>query len=569
MKKLLPLFFFTAILLLAAFLRLYLLGDIPAGLTNDETNLGYDAYSILLTGKDQWGQHLPIVFRGFGDYPPPFCRYITSLTIAIFGLTSTAVRLPFAFFGILFVAVIFFLARKIFNQKVAFITMALLALLPWAVGLSRVAIESSVAACLLTIGLFLFFIRKRISWMHFAATLFFALTMYTYSAYTLFTPLILLVLLVFVWKNKEIRVKYVAYILIFFVLLISPLFLTKNTSAASRFSQIGILHNINSIGLVSTLNDQRGACLTYIPSFLCKAENNKMLVFSTVLIKNYFSHFSVNFLFLSGTQTQFSILPQRGLDYLLSCILFIVGLFALSQTKGKQKLFLFFLLLSPLPDSLTGDGNYSRSFMMVPFLIVVEGYGAYILWEKIAKRTFIVKSTLLFLVACIALVGISSFFITYFTYFRDNYSRFSQYGYQPLMQYIAKVHTSYDRVYISSHLNDTKQYMYYLFYTKHSPLTYQTKRNVVFHEEPEGWMSIDQIDNIYFVSALPNMTTLAKLNNAGEKILLISHPTDFPEKLQPQFEVKDRIGYGLFAAESMNELIKYHLSHSTNQGIQQ
>ena len=41
------------ILLLAAGLRLWNLGNIPPHLTPDEASLGYNAYSILKTGKDE------------------------------------------------------------------------------------------------------------------------------------------------------------------------------------------------------------------------------------------------------------------------------------------------------------------------------------------------------------------------------------------------------------------------------------------------------------------------------------------------------------------------------------
>ena len=65
------------IVLLAVFLRFYQLEAIPAGFLNDEVNAGYDAYSLLLTGKDQWGTLFPLNnFIGFGDFPRPIHRYL-------------------------------------------------------------------------------------------------------------------------------------------------------------------------------------------------------------------------------------------------------------------------------------------------------------------------------------------------------------------------------------------------------------------------------------------------------------------------------------------------------------
>ena len=58
------------IVILAACLRLVALAWNPASLNWDEVSHGYNAYSILMTGKDEWGQLFPLTnFRAYGDYP--------------------------------------------------------------------------------------------------------------------------------------------------------------------------------------------------------------------------------------------------------------------------------------------------------------------------------------------------------------------------------------------------------------------------------------------------------------------------------------------------------------------
>jgi len=56
----------VVIILLASFLRLYNLANVPPHLTPDEASLGYNAYSILKTGKDEYGKFMPIIFKSFG-----------------------------------------------------------------------------------------------------------------------------------------------------------------------------------------------------------------------------------------------------------------------------------------------------------------------------------------------------------------------------------------------------------------------------------------------------------------------------------------------------------------------
>src|SRR3990172_13096951 len=90
-KTILKLFF---LILLAFGLRFVLLAYNPPSLNWDEVSHGYNSYSILKTGMDEWGKSFPITnFRAYGDYPLPLNLYLTIPFIAIFGLTEFALRL--------------------------------------------------------------------------------------------------------------------------------------------------------------------------------------------------------------------------------------------------------------------------------------------------------------------------------------------------------------------------------------------------------------------------------------------------------------------------------------------
>ena len=51
----------SLIVLIAGFFRLYQLGDVPPSPDWDETALGYNAYSISKTGKDEYGIFMPLI----------------------------------------------------------------------------------------------------------------------------------------------------------------------------------------------------------------------------------------------------------------------------------------------------------------------------------------------------------------------------------------------------------------------------------------------------------------------------------------------------------------------------
>jgi 4-amino-4-deoxy-L-arabinose transferase-like glycosyltransferase len=546
------------IILLASFLRFYQLGNIPSGLTNDEAGVGYDAYSVLQTGKDQWNQFLPLRFVAFGDYPAPILRYLAIPFVSLFDLNSFSVRFPSALFGVLSVILIFLVTKRLFNYRAALFSSMLMAISPWAIGLSRVTIEPNIAITIFLSGLLFYFLAKDNKKILLICALLFSITIYTYSAYVLFLPLAAIVLAI--WDKKYILSNIKLFIISFllFILLISPNFITKSTTASVRFLQVGILNNIDSIGLIGRLNNERGFCIEKYDSTFCRVVNNKGIMFSSIFVKNYFSHFSTNFLYNVGTTTQYSILPERGLEYFLEFILLIFGVVVIVKNKYKNGyLLLFLFLVSPIPDSLTGSGHYGRSSIMLPFLLMIEGLGfAYLvdIFSKI-KNMFLKKSLYMFAVLII-FAGTLFFWVNYQTYFKNYYSISSQYGYEDLMKKVNHIRNSYDKIYISKHLNDTKQYIYYLFYNKYDPVKYQNKYNISFSRNSDGWFSVDRIDNIYFVNEVPIVNKSSKLSK--EKILIISHPVDFPRTMKPVLEIKDKIESTLFEGYLLNDLIKYY-----------
>src|SRR5437016_2654950 len=80
---------------LAFFLRVYKLGDVPTGFHRDEAYLGYNAYSILKTGKDISGNMLPLHLKSF-LYSPAGYSYFSIPFIVLFGLNEFAIRFPSA-----------------------------------------------------------------------------------------------------------------------------------------------------------------------------------------------------------------------------------------------------------------------------------------------------------------------------------------------------------------------------------------------------------------------------------------------------------------------------------------
>src|SRR5258708_12477841 len=83
------------IVLIAAVLRFYQLGSNPPSLTWDEAAWGYNAYSLGLDGKDEFGRFLPLNYlESFVDFKPPVYAYLATLPFKTLGLNKFPVSFP-------------------------------------------------------------------------------------------------------------------------------------------------------------------------------------------------------------------------------------------------------------------------------------------------------------------------------------------------------------------------------------------------------------------------------------------------------------------------------------------
>ena len=112
--------------------RLYKIDKIPASVYWDEASIGYNAYSVLQTGRDEWGEFIPLHFRAFGEFKLPVYIYSVVFTESIFGLTPFAVRLPSVIYGLLSVIGLYLVVLKLTNKKLlSLLSSFLFSISPW------------------------------------------------------------------------------------------------------------------------------------------------------------------------------------------------------------------------------------------------------------------------------------------------------------------------------------------------------------------------------------------------------------------------------------------------------
>ena len=83
------------IIFIAAILRLWNVGAMPPGITNDEGGAIYSALSAWKTGRSLDGVFLPLSFNLDNSFPPVNI-YLTAPFIGIFGPNAWASRVPLA-----------------------------------------------------------------------------------------------------------------------------------------------------------------------------------------------------------------------------------------------------------------------------------------------------------------------------------------------------------------------------------------------------------------------------------------------------------------------------------------
>lgn len=178
------------VLVLAFLVRFYQLGIVPSSLDWDEASNSYNAYSILKTGRDEYGKLLPFANRSFDDYKPPLYMYLEVPAIALLGLNNISARIPSAFFGLFSVIFIYYLTKQLFkNEKLSLLSAALFAIEPWPSHFSRVGFEANIglffALSTFTFLLFSFddnFPVKKRKILLIASSLSFVLGMYSYHS---------------------------------------------------------------------------------------------------------------------------------------------------------------------------------------------------------------------------------------------------------------------------------------------------------------------------------------------------------------------------------------------------
>lgn len=475
MKK----FVFIGIIILSIFLRFWQLGNIPVSPDWDEAALGYNAYSILKTGKDEYGTFLPRVMRSFDDYKPPLYTYLAVPAVAVFGLSTWSVRLPSAVMGVLAVIGTYYLVEELFKKRktyISLLTSLLLAISPWHLQFSRIAFEANSGVTLNIWGLVAFFKGlTSIPWMAFSAFLF-GLSLYAYHSERVFVPLLLLLVTVLWRKELFADKKKVVIGILIGLITVAPLIpvvldktsVTRLKGTSSLSDQTGLL-----MRSVEKLKDDQEA-----HNALGVIFDNRRIVYAKTLLDGYISHFSLRWLFLVGDNDRHHA-PDNALMYLWELPFLLWGIYLIWKGGGKiGSLFLGWLLIAPIAASPTSETPHAiRTLVFLPVLQMLTAIGIH---EGIKNgRSYIFNATKYIRLIGVGVFGVIGvgialnillYFHMYYGHLNHEYAKFWQYGYERAVAYAQDNRQKYTKIVVSTSLE--QPHMFFLFYTKYDPVKY-------------------------------------------------------------------------------------------------
>lgn len=326
----------------------------PPGFTADEAVFGYNAYSLLKTGKDEFGVSWPVAFRAFGDWRPALYSYLAIPFIYIFGLTELAVRMPSILLGTATIPVVMGMTWILTKSKVAPAAAGLiLALSPAHILISRFADMSTLSTFFLGTGitLFLWWRQQNRPAVLASSAVSIVLAVYSYHNARLTGPLVLLILSILNFNliRRKLNHVFIAFILGIITLLPLLIFIVKSPELSLRrgryesfLAQKG--YEIRLWNLVSSNPPQQNPLIT-------RFFHNKPKIIFQELSERYLSHFSPGYLFWFGDPHERFQTPKSGIYNLSLFVLLPVG-FLVGLRNRHMTVLPAWWLVSPLVASL-------------------------------------------------------------------------------------------------------------------------------------------------------------------------------------------------------------------------
>lgn len=500
--------FLVIILSLAFFLRFFQLPSNPPALTWDEASWGINAYTLSISGKDEFGRFLPITYlESFGDFKPPVYAYLTVIPVWLFGLSEFSIRFMSAFLGFLTVFLTYFLVKELFyvsqrKEILSLIASFLLAISPWHILLSRAAFEANVATFFIVLGTLLFFYstKKNVS-LPLLTTSFlsYVLAMNTFNTSRIFLPIFVLILfylkrkiLLEHWKKTLLSMLgpvVISFPLIFFML---------TPQAQLRFQEVNIFSDISVIERTNKEIQNIGNTV------FSRIIYNRRPAYAVEYISHYLDNFNPKFLFITGDGNPKFSIQDVGQMYLWELPFLIIGaLMIFRKREGYSIILPLWILIGIIPAATARETPHAlRIETTLPAFQVITGYGIFLVaqYAQKALRNIMLKRIAFAGFIFVAVLSFIYFVHNYFSHYPIKYASEWQYGYRQAIDFTEKNKENYEKIYFTQDLG--RPYAYVLLYGKYPSDILQKNSDV--RREALGFVHVDRLGKYYFPKIIPS-----------------------------------------------------------------
>jgi 4-amino-4-deoxy-L-arabinose transferase-like glycosyltransferase len=433
-----------AVLLVAALLRLPILGQVPNGLFLDEASRGYDAYALLRTGADQFGVPWPLFPEGLDDYTPVLYSLLVIPSVAMLGLSEVSVRLPSALVGILTVYTTYLCGRGLFGSGAGLVGAALVAVSPWHILPSRTGTEWNLLPLFMTTAVWLLGRGRRDGPSLLLAGAVLGIGLYSYAFARLLVPLLVVGFAALWWRDLMARWRWAL-------------------AGALTLLVIGV--PLVSFGM--TLEGQ-ARLQTVVP-----IDRYRGVALLTYALANFASYFGPEFLIWGSEATHHHRLAGFGPILWVMLPLVVAGLAAVVLKPTRPGLFcLWWLVAAPASAALHRESPSSALVLgAIPAWHLLSGLGASWALERIAERgrgIVLAVTTLLAggILLTAVLVG-RALYVEYPVYAADDWL----YGSREAIAYLEDSKGGFDGVLVSD--RTPSAHILVLFYARVDPRVYQ------------------------------------------------------------------------------------------------
>lgn len=491
------------IISVAFFLRFYKVTDIPPALTWDEVSIGYNAWSIWNTGKDEHGRLLPLdTFIAYGDYKPPISIYLTAPFVGLLGLNELSVRIPVVLISTLTVLLTYLLVRAMFSsfnssKRIALLSAAVLAVSPWHINLSRAAFEAVIALFFVILGVWIILISKNKPKLQMLMWLPFVAAMYTFNSARYFLPFFALLLMWFTyWKELQVfwvavrssvfkkklkpltaSVKITVLRLVIGIIIASIFMLPLiphllSPEARLRFKEVNIFSDPLIVTTANARIEHAGN------SWWAKILNNRRVGYGLSYMKHYLDHFDPSFLFIKGDGNPKFSIQDTGQFYIVEAVFLVIGWYVIFSTNAKLGILLLgWLLLAIVPAGVARETPHAlRILNTLPTWHIAIAVGIVSIWEVLKNKSI---QYLYFLIVSLIYAGLILFYLhNYYAHYQYEYSGEWQYGYKQALEITESLKDNYDHIVVSESIG--RPYMYALFYGKYPPQEFWESKTSYF-----------------------------------------------------------------------------------------